>query len=157
MHIFLFPTIPSDHQPHRQNTNHGFSCKRSRNTYRHCNRAIWHAAIFVVVDCMALMFNFHDCGCRGTTALQLNGTNSPLGCRAVTLWQPQNRQLILNQTKQSRIPYCLRLFYVPSSDRHFASHKRKICHTPLVSIQKPLSTIRSFQTLSFPIHNNLIH
>ena len=28
-------------------------------------------------------------GCRGTTALQPNGTNSLWGCRAVTLWQPQ--------------------------------------------------------------------
>ena len=58
MHIPLFPTIPSDHQPHRQNTNHGFSCKRSRNTFRHCNRAMWHAVISFVANCMALTFNF---------------------------------------------------------------------------------------------------
>ena len=58
MQIFRFPTIPSDHQPRRQNTNHGFSCKRSRNTFRNCNRAMWHAAISVVVDCMELTFNF---------------------------------------------------------------------------------------------------
>ena len=111
MHNPRFPTIPSYHQPHRQNTIHGFSCKRSRNTSRHCNRAMWHAAISVVADCRALtfnflqrycifltkqfggkqLFNFHDCGCRGTTALQLNGTISPLDCGAVTLRQPQNK------------------------------------------------------------------
>ena len=107
MHIPLFPTIPFYHQQHRQNTIHGFSCKRSQNTSRHCNRAMWYAAISVVANCMALtfnflqrycifltkqfggkqLFNFHDCGCRGTTALQPDGTISSLGCRAVTPWQ----------------------------------------------------------------------
>ena len=48
MQIFRFPTIPSDHQPRRQNTNLGFSCKRSRNTFHHCNRAMWLAAISFV-------------------------------------------------------------------------------------------------------------